>query len=89
LITTLSIPTSLLGGVAVMRLLDFSVNTLSMLGLILVIGIVIDDAIVVLENAHRQAETGTGPAPAARIGTTEVAFAAIANTLSLCAVFFL
>jgi hydrophobe/amphiphile efflux-1 (HAE1) family protein len=86
-IAGLSIPTSLLGGLSVMYLLGFSVNTLTMLGLILAIGIVIDDAIVILENSFRHAEQGADPFPAARIGTTEVAFAAIANTLSLSAVF--
>ncbi|MCF8062429.1 MAG: efflux RND transporter permease subunit [Deltaproteobacteria bacterium] len=87
LITALAIPTSLFGGVAVMHLLGFSVNTLTMLALILAIGIVIDDTIVVLESSYRHLERGTDPIPAARVGTTEVAFAAIANTLSLCAVF--
>jgi multidrug efflux pump subunit AcrB len=70
-----------------MHALGFSINTLTMLGLILAIGIVIDDAIVVLESAYRHAEKGAGPKPAARVGTTEVAFAAITNTLSLSAVF--
>lgn len=87
LITALAIPTSLFGGVAMMNLLGFSVNTLTMLALILAIGIVIDDTIVVLESSYRHLEQGTDPVPAARVGTTEVAFAAIANTLSLCAVF--
>lgn len=87
LITALSIPFSLLGGVAAMHALGFSINTLTMLALILAIGIVIDDTIVVLESTYRHMEQGTDPVPAARVGTTEVAFAAIANTLSLCAVF--
>ena len=87
LITALAIPTSLFGGVAMMELLGFSVNTLTMLALILAIGIVIDDTIVVIESTYRHLERGTEPIPAARVGTTEVAFAAIANTLSLCAVF--
>ncbi len=87
LITALAIPASLFGGVAVMQVLGFSVNTLTMLALILAIGIVIDDTIVVLESSYRHMERGTDPIPAARVGTTEVAFAAVANTLSLCAVF--
>jgi hydrophobe/amphiphile efflux-1 (HAE1) family protein len=87
LITGLAIPTSLLGGLTVMYLLGFSVNTLTMLGLILAVGIVIDDAIVVLESSYRHIEQGADSIPAARVGTTEVAFAAIANTLSLSAVF--
>jgi hydrophobe/amphiphile efflux-1 (HAE1) family protein len=87
LIAGFAIPTSLLGGLAVMHVLGFSLNTLTMLGLILAIGIVIDDAIVIIESSYRHGELGAETVPAARIGTTEVAFAAIANTLSLCAVF--
>jgi hydrophobe/amphiphile efflux-1 (HAE1) family protein len=87
LVTSLAVPTSLLGGVAVMNLLGFSVNTLTMLGLILAIGIVIDDAIVVIESSYRHLEQGADAKPAARVGTTEVAFPAIANSLSLAAVF--
>jgi len=87
LITALAIPASLCGGLAAMHLLGFSVNTLTMLGLILAIGIVIDDAIVVLENVYRHQEQGADPVPAARVGATEVAFPSIANTLSLAAVF--
>lgn len=86
-IVAASIPTSLFVGVAGMQALGFSANNLTMLGLILAIGIVIDDAIVVLENTYRHIEEGADPRPAARVGTTEVAFAAIANTLSLAAVF--
>ncbi len=87
LVTALAVPTSLLGGLAVMLVLGFSINTLTMLGLILAIGIVIDDAIVVVESAYRHLEEGAEPRPAARVGTTEVAFPAIANSLSLAAVF--
>ena len=86
-ITSLAIPTSLLIGLAVTSAMGFSLNTLTMLAFILAIGIVIDDAIVVLESCHRQLEHGAEPKPAARTGTTEVAFAAIANSLSLAAVF--
>ena len=86
-ITSLAIPTSLLGGVALMYILGFSVNTLTMLGLILVIGIVVDDAIVILESCYRKQEDGMEQLPAAQAGTTEVAFAAIANSLALAAVF--
>jgi multidrug efflux pump len=87
LIVALAIPASLLGGAAMMYVMGFSVNTLTMLGLILAIGIVIDDSIVVLENTYRHLEQGTAPMPAAMIGTTEVAFAAMANTIALAAVF--
>jgi multidrug efflux pump len=87
LITVLAIPTSLLIGLAGISVLGFSINVLSMLGLILVIGIVIDDAIVVLERCYLHMEEGAEAEPAARVGTTEVAFPALANTLSLGAVF--
>jgi multidrug efflux pump len=87
IITLLAIPTSLLIGLAGISVLGFSINVLSMLGLILVIGIVIDDAIVVLERSYLHMEEGAEAEPAARVGTTEVAFPALANTLSLAAVF--
>ncbi len=87
LITSLSIPASLLAGVFLMSLLGFSLNTLTMLALILAIGIAVDDAVVVLESSKRSLDAGSEPKPAARVGTTEVAFPAIANTLALAAVF--
>ncbi len=87
IITGLAIPTSLLTGFAMMFVLGFSLNTLTMLGLILAIGIVVDDAIVVVESCYRQVEHGSEAKPAARVGTTEVAFPSIANSLSLAAVF--
>ncbi|MBB5021563.1 efflux RND transporter permease subunit [Desulfurispira natronophila] len=87
IITAIAIPTSLLIGLAIINLLGFSINTLSMLGMILVIGIVIDDAIIVLERCYLHMEKGAEAKPAARVGTTEVAFPAIANSLALGAVF--
>jgi multidrug efflux pump len=87
LITSLAIPISLLGGLALAQLFGFSLNTLTLLGLILAIGIVIDDSIVVLESSYRQLEAGEEPVTAARIGTAEVAFPSIANTVALAAVF--
>jgi multidrug efflux pump subunit AcrB len=87
LIAGLSIPASLLIGLAAMHVLGFSVNTLTMLALILAIGIVVDDAIVILESSYRHLEQGAASIPAARVGTTEVAFAALANTAALGAVF--
>ncbi len=87
LITSIAIPTSLAGGMAGMHYLGFSLNVLSMLGLLLVIGIVVDDAIIVLESVYRHMQAGSEAKPAARTGTTEIAFAAMANTLSLAAVF--
>ncbi|MEX2381117.1 MAG: efflux RND transporter permease subunit [Opitutales bacterium] len=87
IITLVAIPTSLLIGLAVINLLGFSINVLTMLALILVIGVVIDDAIVVLERNFMHLEKGAEAEPAARVGTTEVAFPVIANSLALGAVF--
>lgn len=87
IVTVVAIPTSLLIGLAMMSLFGFSINVLTMLGLILVIGIVIDDAIVVLERNFFHIEKGAEPEPAARVGTTEVAFPVVANSLALGAVF--
>ncbi len=87
IVTLLAIPTSLLIGMAGIHLMGFSINVLTMLALILVIGIVIDDAIVVLERCYLHMEEGAESEPAARVGTTEVAFPALANTMALGAVF--
>lgn len=87
LITSIAIPTSLAAGMALIYSFGFSLNVLSMLAFILVIGIVVDDAIVVLESSYRHLERGASQMAGARVGTTEIAFAAIANTLSLAAVF--
>ncbi|MFU8894652.1 MAG: efflux RND transporter permease subunit [Luteolibacter sp.] len=87
LVTLIAIPTSLLIGLAVINVLGFSINVLTMLALILVIGVVIDDAIVVLERNFMHLEKGAEAEPAARVGTTEVAFPVIANSLALGAVF--
>lgn len=87
LITTIAIPVSLLGGMALIYLLGFSLNVLTLLALILAIGIVIDDAVIVLESSYRDMEQGTHPDEATRSGTARVAFPNIANTLSLAAVF--
>ena len=87
IISGLAIPTSLLAGMAIIFYAGFSLNVLSLLAFILVVGLVVDDAIVVLESCYRHMEYGAEAKPAARTGTTEIAFAAIANTLSLIAVF--
>ncbi len=87
IVVALAIPTSLLIGLAFINVMGFSINVLTMLGLILVIGIVVDDAIVVLERSFYHMEHGADAMPAARVGTTEVAFPAVANSLSLAAVF--
>lgn len=87
LITALSIPVSVLGSFAALYWLGFSVNTLTMLGVVVVVGVVIDDAILVLENIYRHIQAGEGAMDAARIGTREIGFAAIASSLTLIIVF--
>ncbi|MCF8110585.1 MAG: efflux RND transporter permease subunit [Desulfobacteraceae bacterium] len=87
LIAGITIPTSLLAGFAAIFYMGFSINVLTLLGLILVVGLVVDDAIVVLESCYRHMEYGADSRPAARTGTTEIAFAAIANSLALLSVF--
>lgn len=86
-IAGLAIPTSLLAGMALIYHAGFSLNNISLLAFLLVVGLVVDDAIVVLESCYRHMEYGAEAKPAARTGTTEIAFAAIANTLSIIAVF--
>ncbi len=88
IIPGLAIPTSIIATFAVMYFLGFSINNLTLLALTLAIGIVVDDAIIVLENAYRhQEELGEAPETAATHGTREIAFAVIATTISLVAVF--
>ncbi|MDQ3697866.1 MAG: efflux RND transporter permease subunit [Gemmatimonadota bacterium] len=88
IIPGLAIPTSIVATFGVMYFLDYSINNLTLLALTLAIGIVVDDAIIVLENAHRhQEELGEDPETAARNGTREIAFAVIATTIALVAVF--
>jgi multidrug efflux pump len=83
----LSIPTSLVGTFAVMHFLGFTLNTFTLLGLSLAVGIVVDDAIMVLENIFRRAEHGEGRIHAAVAGTREIAFAAMATTAAIVAIF--
>lgn len=83
----LAIPMSLLGTVAVIFFLGFTLNTFTLLALGLAVGIVVDDAIMVLENIYRHAEGGKHRAKAARDGTNEISFAALAATLAVCAIF--
>jgi len=88
IIPGLAIPTSIIGTFAAMYFLGFSINNLTLLAMILAIGIVVDDAIIVLENAYRrQEELNEPPDVAAVRGTREIAFAVIATTVSLIAVF--
>jgi len=87
-IPALAIPTSIISAFGLMYFMGFTINTLTLLSLILAIGIVVDDAIVVMENAYRhQEELGEDPETAAINGTREIAFAVIATTVALVAVF--
>lgn len=87
LIPLMAVPVSLIGTFAIMHLMDFSLNTLSLFGLVLSIGIVVDDAIVVIENVERHIENGEEPAQAARLAMDEVTGPIIAITSVLAAVF--
>ncbi|MCO6060332.1 efflux RND transporter permease subunit [Pseudomonas sp. MOB-449] len=87
LIPLVTIPVSLIGALSLMVLLGFSINTLTLLAMVLAIGLVVDDAIVVLENIHRHIEEGMSPLQAAYKGSREIAFAVIAMTLTLAAVY--
>ncbi len=87
LIPLLAIPVSLIGSFAVMNWLGFSINTLTLLALVLAVGLVVDDAIVMLENIYRRIEEGEEPIHAALFGARQVAFAVISTTLTLAAVF--
>lgn len=86
LIPTIAIPVSLIGTLAVMGVLGFSINVLTLLAFVLAIGLLVDDAIVVLENAYRRQELGEDGMTAAKRGSREVFFAVIATTVSLVAV---
>jgi multidrug efflux pump len=87
LIPLLTIPISLIGTFMIMYMLDYSLNTLTLLALVLAIGLVVDDAIVVLENIYRHIEEGVAPRAAALQGSKEIAFAVVAMTITLAAVF--
>jgi hydrophobe/amphiphile efflux-1 (HAE1) family protein len=87
IIPVLAIPVSLIGTFAVLAMFGYSLNNLSLFGLVLAIGIVVDDAIVVVENVERNLEHGMTPLEAARTSMDEVGAALIAIVLVLCAVF--
>ena len=87
LIPAVSIPLSIVGTFAILYFMGYSVNLLTMLAFVLAIGVVVDDAIVVLENIYRHIEHGEPPLQAAFKGMEEIGFAIIAITLSLVAVF--
>lgn len=87
LIPIATIPISLIGAFFVMYILGFTINVLTLLGIVLAIGLVVDDAIVVLENIYVKIEEGEKPEEAARKGSVEIYFAVISTTVSVVAVF--
>jgi multidrug efflux pump len=86
-IPAVAIPVSIVGAFAVLYFLDYTINTLTLMGITLAIGLVVDDAIVVLENVVRWIEQGRPPREAAVLGMREISFAVIATTVSSVAVF--
>ena len=86
-IPVVTIPISLIGSFFVMYLLGFTINVLTMLGIVLAIGLVVDDTIVVLENIYTKVEEGDEPKEAARKGSTEIYFAVISTTVAVVTVF--
>jgi len=86
-IPVLAIPLSMLGAAALMLLFGFSLNLLTLLAMVLAIGLVVDDAIVVVENVHRHIEEGRSPIAAAMVGAREIAGPVVAMTLTLAAVY--
>jgi multidrug efflux pump len=87
IVPAVAIPVSIVGAFAFLYFLDFSINTLTLMGVTLAIGLVVDDAIVVLENITRWIEEGTSPFEAARRGMAEISFAVVAATVSAVACF--
>jgi multidrug efflux pump len=87
LVPLVTIPLALVGGLAIMWGLGFSINTLTLLAFVLAIGLVVDDAIVMLENIYRYIEKGMPPIQAAFTGSRQIGFAIVAMTFTLAAVF--
>jgi multidrug efflux pump len=87
IVPLVTIPVSLVGAFGLMYVLGFTVNTLTLLALVLAIGLVVDDAIVMLENIWRHIEEGMPPFKAALVGSKEIGFAVVAMTLTLAAVY--
>ena len=87
IIPIITIPVSLIGAFAMMALFGFTINTLTLLALVLAIGLVVDDAIVMLENIYRHIEEGMEPFSAAVKGAREIAFAVVSMTMTLVAVY--
>ncbi len=83
----ISIPTSLIGTFLAIKWFGFTINFMTLLALSLSVGVVVDDAILVLENIYRRRENGEGKRQAARLGANEISFAAIAATFSIIAIF--
>jgi multidrug efflux pump len=86
-IPLVAIPVSIIGSLSIMAVLGFTINVLTLLALVLAVGLVVDDAIVMLENIYRRMEAGEKPIHASIFGARQVAFAIIATTLTLAAVF--
>lgn len=86
-IPVIAIPISIIGAFFIMYAADFSINVLTLLGIVLSIGLVVDDAIVVLENIYKKIESGMTPIEAAVKGSKEIFFAVISTTITLAAVF--
>jgi len=87
-IPVITVPISLIGCFFIMYILGFSINVLTLLGIVLAIGLVVDDAIVVLENIYSKIEQGMTPVQAGKKGTQEIFFAVISTTVALTSVFF-
>lgn len=87
LISALAIPTSIVATFAIMKLFNFTFNNMSMLALSLSVGILIDDAIIVIENIHRHIEEGMSPREAASFATSEIGLAVMATTMAIVAIF--
>jgi len=87
LIPIIAIPISLIGTFFIMYISDFSINLLTLLGIVLATGLVVDDAIVVMENIYARVEKGEDPKEAAHKGSQEILFAIISTTITLIAVF--
>jgi multidrug efflux pump len=87
IVPAVAIPVSIIGSLGFLYFAGFTINTLTLMGVTLAIGLVVDDAIVVLENITRWVEEGTPPMQAARQGMSEISFAVVASTISAIAVF--
>lgn len=86
-IPIIAIPVSIIGSFFIMYVMNFSINVLTLLGLVLAIGLVVDDAIVVIENIYKKIEGGLHPHEAAAKGSAEIFFAIISTTIALASVF--